>query len=344
MSAREAQAGTRRLGVAIVGCGLIGRRRAAAAAADPRTNVRVAVDTRIDATAEFEGSCDVGSDWRAVLTRDDVDIVVAATPNAVLADVATAALDAGKHVLIEKPMGRNLAEARAIHAAALRSAGVLHIGFNHRHHPAVHRAAALVHSGAIGALISIRARYGHGGRPGLEKEWRSSPELAGGGELLDQGVHIADLVHWLAGVPDSAFCVLQTAVWQIQPLEDNAFGLLRFASGVVAQMHVSMTQWKNLFSLEVHGTLGALLVDGLGGSYGPERLSHVVRAMAGGAPEVREEHFAGEDRSWDSEWAAFVARIEAGKPDHGAAEHGLAAMRIIDALYRSAAVGRPVTL
>jgi predicted dehydrogenase len=325
------------LNVGVVGCGLIGKRRARAAVMHARTELRAVADRELEfATSAAESSCDVTDDWRRVVERPDIDIVVVSTSNGVLAEIVTAALGAGKHVLMEKPMGRNLEEAERIFAAAEASGRVLHVGFNHRFHPAVRRAAGLVHSGAVGRLITIRARYGHGGRPGLEREWRSDPAQAGGGELIDQGVHLADLVQWIGGVPETAFGVVQTAVWPIDPLEDNAYAVMRYADGAVVQLHVSMTQWKNLFSLEVYGEAGAVIVDGLGGSYGVERLIRMERAFAGGAPTVHEERFEGEDVSWTLEWDAFLNRIETGHGTDCLPQDGLVAMRMVDAIYRSA--------
>jgi predicted dehydrogenase len=334
------------IGVAVVGCGLIGRRRALSAAAHPGTRLVGVADVEADrargVTAEAGG--EVIADWRAAIERDDVDAVAVCTPNDLLAGIACAALARGKHVLIEKPMGRSYDEARQIAAAAAASARVFRVGFNHRYHPAIARARALAQNGFLGELLAVRARYGHGGRPGCEDEWRADPQRAGGGELMDQGVHVADLIHWFAGLPADAFCLTQTAFWRIEPLEDNAFGLFRWEDGRVAQLHVSMTQWKNLFSFEVIGRDGTLGIDGLGGSYGVERLTVVWRRPEGGVPEMHEEVFDGPDPSWAAEWNDFVCGIEA-QGDGGAhgrngdAEAGLAAMRMIDALYRSAAEG-----
>jgi len=331
-------------GVAIVGCGLIGRRRAVVAAAHPRTEVVAVVDTeptRAESLAAEVG-CVARGDWRGVVEDPRVDIVVVATPNGFLAEIGRAALDLGKHVLLEKPMGRNLREAEYLAAGAAAGGAVLKIGFNHRYHPAIAALLSSVRSGDIGRVIWIRGRYGHGGRPGCEKEWRGDPELAGGGHLLDQGVHLADLIHGVAGVPARAVGVLQTAVWPVAPLEDNGFGIFHFRDGVVAQLHVSMTQWKNLFSFEVAGETGSLIVEGLGGSYGEERLVRVWRRMEGGVPTVEEARFPGPDESWSREWEEFVAAIESGTPLQGGVEDGLAAMRMVDALYRSAARGEVV--
>lgn len=344
---RRAQA--RELGVAVVGCGLIGTRRAHVAAAHAQTRLCAVVDierSRAERVAHVlaPDRCEARGEWQQVVEREDIDIVVVSTSNGSLAEVVIAALEAGKHVLMEKPMGRSLAEGQCIAQAATESAGKLQVGFNHRQHPGIRRAAGLVRGGAIGPLISIRARYGHGGRPGLEREWRSSVEEAGGGELLDQGSHIADLVHWLAGMPATAYALTRTAAWPIDPLEDNAFGLLTFDDGCVAQLHVSMTQWKNLFSFEVHGQMGAVVVEGLGGSYGTERLTHVERALHGGVPATHEESFAGDDLSWSLEWDAFVSAILDDEATVPGAADGVAAMRIVDALYRSAEARAPVAV
>jgi predicted dehydrogenase len=337
-----AVAGGATLGVAVIGCGLIGQRRARVAVEHAGTRLRLAADVDERCARAAAGAADVAADWRAAIDRDDIDIVVVSTPNGLLADIACAALEAGKHVLMEKPMGRSLDEARRIADAAARSNRVLRVGFNHRHHPAIRGALRLARSGALGRLINVRARYGHGGRPGLEQEWRSDARVAGGGELIDQGVHVADLFHLLAGMPTEAYAVLQTAVWPIAPLEDNAYGLLRFATDVVGQLHASMTQWRNLFSLEVHGTSGAAVVEGLGGSYGVETLRHVERAFGGGAPTVHEQRFDAPDTSWSAEWDAFLAAVDGRGTDEAGPEEGVAAMRIVDALYRSAREGRAV--
>jgi predicted dehydrogenase len=293
--------------------------------------------------ARIVGAEVVGS-WRDLLDRSDVDCFVVSTPNAFLEEITVAALRAGKHVLVEKPMGRNLDEARRMCQAACAGGRLLKVGFNHRYHPAIAEAHRRARGGQIGDLINIRCRYGHGGRPGYEKEWRGSRELAGGGELTDQGVHVADLIHWFAGEPVTAFGCLQTAVWPLGDLEDNGFGLFKFGTGVIASFHTSWTQWKNLFSLEVFGTRGALIVEGLGRSYGTERLNVVRRRLEGGVPEIEEFAFDGEDSSWQREWEDFLDAVLEGREPLGSANDGVVAMKMLDALYRSHAAYAPVQL
>jgi predicted dehydrogenase len=335
-----------KLRVGIVGCGLIGGRRAAEATHHSGTVLRKVADANIGRAEELAAlySVEGVSDWRKLVDDPSLDIIVVSTPNAYLAQIAVAALESGKHVLVEKPPGRNLEEAERIATAQRSSGKVLKIGFNHRYHPALAHAYQLLGTGVIGEILNLRARYGHGGRPGYEKEWRGDPVLAGGGELIDQGVHLADLVNWMIGIPSRVFCVLQTAAWPIAPLEDNAFALLHFASGCVASFHTSWTQWKNLFSFEMFGTRGALCVEGLGGSYGTQRLLHYRRKPEGGAPDLAEETFDGPDCSWNLEWQDFIQAIHGEGVCLGTAEDGVAAMAMIDALYRSAAAGEPVAV
>lgn len=335
-----------KLGVAVVGAGLIGARRAEQAAAHARSRLVTVVDRNVataSAVAQKFGAAH-GEDWRAAVDHPDVNVVVVATPNAFLKEVAVAAMEAGKHVLIEKPMGRNLAEAEAMAAVSARTGKKLKIGFNHRYHPGLFRAHELFRAGTIGEIINIRARYGHGGRPGYEKEWRGSKELAGGGELTDQGVHVLDLIQWFAGVPQDVFGFVQTAVWPLDPLEDSAFALMRFGSGAIAQFHTTWTQWKNLFSFEVFGKKGSLVVEGLGRSYGPETLTVSLRKPQGGAPLQEKTTYDEEDISWAAEWADFVRAIDTDAPYYGAPAEGVAVMKMLDGIYRAAETKQVVGL
>jgi predicted dehydrogenase len=284
----------------------------------------------------------VSPSWQALVADPAVGIVCVATPNGFLAEIGCAALAASKHVLVEKPMGRNVDEARAITAAAQAANRRVKVGFNHRYHPAIARAHEELVAGTIGSPVNARARYGHGGRPGYENEWRGDVRLAGGGELTDQGVHIADLLHWFLGVPSEVYAVTQTAVWPLGALEDNGFAIIRYPGGQIASMHTSWTQWKNLFSLEIFGDRGSLVVEGLGGSYGEETLTVAHRAMQGGAPRMDRFPFPGPDQSWALEWDDFLGGVLDGRPYLGGAEDGLIAMTTLDALYRSTREQRPV--
>jgi predicted dehydrogenase len=334
-----------RLRVGIVGCGLIGSRRArvAAEAGDDVVAVADVAADRAVALARDHGARSE-SDWRAVVEDPDVDAVVVATFNTALVDVASAALEAGKHVLCEKPFGCNANEALQLLEIASRADGVVKVGFTLRHHEAVARAHALVEKGEIGTPVALRAAYGHGGRPGYDREWRGDPTLAGGGELLDQGVHLVDLSRWFLGNFARISGAVGTWVWQVEPLEDNGFALLQTADGRVATLHTSWTQWRNLFRLEVLGTEGLVTVNGLGGSYGPETLVHARRRPEGGPPDEREWAFEASEVAWTAEWQEFADAVRHGRDPLGTAADGYEAARVVDAIYESARSGETVRL
>jgi predicted dehydrogenase len=326
--------------VAIVGCGLIGTRRAAVAAeCGDDVKIVVDVDERRARRLAKDVDADAARGWQEAVERDDVDVVVVATVNRDLASVAIAALLAGKDILCEKPLGLNAAEAGKIAATAAASSGIVKVGFNHRHKRALVVAKQMLDRGEIGRPFALRVAYGHGGRPGYEKEWRGDIELAGGGALLDQGVHVVDLARWFLGEVCDVAGVLATAVWDVDSVEDNAFALLRFTSGAVASLHANWTQWRNLFRFELFGDAGHLTVEGLGGSYGPQRLLHVRRSMDGSSPSEQTMTFGGGDDSWREEWLEFGRAVATRTEPLGSGNDGLAAARVIDAVYRSAREG-----
>ncbi|MGH7267701.1 MAG: Gfo/Idh/MocA family protein [Candidatus Rokuibacteriota bacterium] len=323
------------MNVGIVGCGRVASRRARALGPHRLVAVSDALAERAAGLAAAHPGCRVEPDWADLVRRADVDLVLVSTSNDGLVPVSIAALAAGKHVLVEKPAARNPEELARLAAAAERSGRLVKVGFNHRYHPALQQARRLFAEGAIGDLLYIRGRYGHGGRPGYEREWRADPLVAGGGELLDQGVHLVDLARWFAGDFATVSGQVRTFFWKM-PVEDNAFLCLGTAAGQVAWLHVSCTEWKNLFSFEVFGALGKLEVAGLGGSYGPERLTCYRMGPEMGPPEAATWDFPGEDRSWALELADFTGAIQRGEPPVGGLADARAALDIVFRVYAEA--------
>jgi predicted dehydrogenase len=290
-----------------------------------------------------EMRCESTADWENVIARKDVDAVVICTPNILHAPMSIAALKNGKHVLCEKPLGRNLKEAQQIVDVVKKTGMTLKCGFNIRHHPGVQQARKWFEQGAIGRINFIRARYGIGGRMDYDKDWRANKNVSGGGQLMDQGMHVLDLLHWFLGDLTEAVGFLSTAFWQISPLEDNAFCLLRTENSQVASIHVSWTQWKNLFSLEIFGQDGYIIVDGLGGSYGVEQAILGKRDFTKPFEEEVIE-FRGEDISWREEWKEFMSAINENREPFGSAYDGLEAMKLAHAIYDSATEKRVVRI
>jgi predicted dehydrogenase len=323
--------------VGIVGCGLIGQKRARSLRpGDQLVAVADVNPQRAAALAAAHPGCAVEGWWEALVARDDVDAVIVSTVNDALAPVTLGAVRHGKAVLVEKPAARNAEELRPVVEAARAAGGVVKVGFNHRFHPAFVKARQLCDAGALGPLLYVRARYGHGGRPGYDREWRADPAVAGGGELLDQGVHLIDLSRWFLGDFAEVQGHVATWFWDM-PVEDNGFLALRTARGQLAWLHASCTEWKNLFCFELFGKGGKLQVDGLGGSYGVERLAHYRMLPQMGPPETTIWEYPGEDRSWHDEFRHFAECIKNHGAPLGGLDDALAALEVVGAAYRQSA-------
>ena len=321
------------LRAALVGCGLIGRKRAAALSG---CTLAVCCDLSADRAESLAAGlpgCRATADWQAAVRCPDIDIVLVATAHDMLAAIACEAAAAGKHVLIEKPGARRVAELDPVAQAAQRTGSLVRIGFNHRYHRAFRQAREIFESGALGEMMFIRGRYGHGGRPGYEREWRADPKISGGGELIDQGIHLVDLSRWFLGDFPHVRGRARTYFWNM-PVEDNGFLLLETAQGQVAFLHAGWTEWKNLFSFEIAGRLGKLEISGLGGSYGVERLTWYKMSPAMGPPETLAWEYPMADDSWEAEWAAFLDDIRQNRQPRPGIADAQAALRVIEQIYR----------
>jgi predicted dehydrogenase len=321
------------LGVAVIGCGLIGAKRALAA--PDGMSVRSLYDPVDDRAAQLAGRLDgdpvVATSIDEAVGHDGVDLVIVATSHDALASSAMTALDAGRHVLIEKPGARHADELTPVVAAASVADRTVRVGFNHRFHPSFAELRHVVASEDVGPLMHVRARYGHGGRVGYDREWRADRARSGGGELLDQGVHLIDLTRSICGEVDLAFAELRTDFWDME-VEDNAFIALRCTPGF-AWLHASWTEWRNVFSFEVAFRRVKFEVSGLGGSYGLEQLAiHRMRPELGPPDTVVHEFRRGDD-SWHDELVDVMAAI-AGRPTVGAdVSDAVAALSIIGEAY-----------
>lgn len=321
---------------AIVGCGLIGQKRLKTIARGHQLTIAAdPMPGRAEALAAQVSGAAATLDWRQAVERLDVDAVVVATTNDALAEVAAAALDCGKHVIVEKPAARNLRELSSLIDRETKSGKQVHVGFNHRFHPAFQKGRELFHAGALGPMMYIRARYGHGGRVGYDREWRADAKLSGGGELIDQGVHLIDLARWFLGDFASVEGFAHTYFWDM-PVDDNAFLTLRTSGGQCAFLHASCSEWKNLFSFEIYGRNAKLHIEGLGGSYGVERLYYYAMKPEMGPPETTIWEYPGEDTSWQVELNTFVRAIEQGGPRGPGLRDAQAALEVVETIYGKA--------
>jgi len=329
------------LRVGIVGCGLMGRKRAAALGEDVAVAVCDPDGARADDLALATGARRV-DDIDGVLA-EGVDVVVVSSTHDALSDLACRALAGGAHVLVEKPAGRTAAEVDRIAGAAEAAGRVVKVGFNHRFHPGIRRAISEARAGMHGEVMYMRARYGHGGRPGYDREWRADPAVSGGGELLDQGMHLLDLSHWLLGPLPLHSALVRTSFWDM-PVEDNALIALGApTSGPWCAFHASWTEWKNEFALDIYTRHTKLAVSGLAGSYGPQTLRIWRMRPEMGPPDLEEVAYPAEDASWADEWAnlrdAIAGRDAELLGDLASARYGLAC---VEEAYRRAREGAPV--
>jgi predicted dehydrogenase len=332
-----------RPGVGIVGVGLIGHKRARAIRSVGGSRLVAVADIDWSRAQEFaeEYRCKPYRRWQELVKDKNINVVIIAVPNKFLMPVALAALKNNKHLLCEKPFGRNLNESRAILDATKRYKKIVMVGFNHRFHSGIAEAKRIFDRGGIGKLLFVRARYGHGGRLGMEKEWRFNKDISGGGELLDQGVHIIDLCRWFAGDFNEIYGLAETKFWKTN-LDDNAFVLMRNRK-VTVSFHVSTTNWKNVFSFELFGDKGFLTIEGKGGSYGEETLTFGVRPKKFGVPKIKILKFQG-DLSWNGEWKNFLGALKGKNKIIGDGKDGLEANKIVRAVYKSSGIGKPVRI
>ncbi len=323
----------RSLGVGVIGCGLIGQKRAKALPANDRLVACADVSlARAAALADASGAKAV-ADWRLLIDDPAIDVVIIATPHNSLAEITLAALEAKKHVLVEKPAARFASELEPLLSARDRNRVQVHVGFNHRYHRSLRKAKELVASGALGELMFIRGRYGHGGRVGYDKEWRADPAISGGGELIDQGPHLIDLSRWFLGDFATIDGRAETYFWDM-PVDDNGFMMLRTERGQAAFLHVSCTEWKNIFSLEVYGRDGKLDLNGLGGSYGVERITWYKMLPEMGPPETYAWEYPMGDNSWAVETAEFLGDVRNGQFTGCGLEDAIAALTIVESIYK----------
>jgi predicted dehydrogenase len=318
----------------IIGAGLIGAKRASSLSSLGEKVAAVAdvAPERASLLAKDYG-CTHFSDWKKVTRDKSIGAICVATTHDALSAISVDALLHGKHVLVEKPGGRNPEEVKEIADAERKSGMKVCVGFNHRFHPAISKARQVVESGKHGKFLYMRGRYGHGGRPGYDKEWRFNPEISGGGQLIDQGSHLIDLSRFITGEKFSlAFSDLRNYYWHAKS-EDTATVLLEANGGGTCLLQTSCVQWKNLFSLEIFLERAQVNVDGLGKSYGTETLTiHRMRPEMG-PPETVVEKFEGDDGSFRAETEDFIRWIGGKRGMCAGTADALASISIVAEAY-----------
>lgn len=280
-------------------------------------------------------------EWKE-LVDEDIDAVIVCTPNFAIPEIAVYAMNKGRHAFCEKPPGRNYSDIQKIRDAEINNPKTkLIFGFNHRHHPGITDAKAIIDSGSLGSVLTLRGVYGKGGGYDYHTSWRNDINVSGGGILLDQGIHMLDLFRYFVGDFVEIKGMRGITAFDIE-VEDNAVVILRTAKGQMAQLHSSATSWKHTFRLELGCEKGYAVISGLlskTGSYGRETLVIGRRPsqnerMAVGNPR-EETIYYDHDPSWDIEIAHFADCIIHDRPiTKGTSTDALKVMQIIDEVYQ----------
>lgn len=361
-------------GVAVIGYAFMGkahshawRNVAALRPGAPGVRQQVLVGRDADAVAAAAGQygwAESATDWREVLDRDDIDIVDVCVPGHLHAEVAIAALEAGKHVIAEKPLANTMAEAEKMVATAqaARERGVHSmVGFNYRRVPALALAQRHIADGRLGDVRQVRVSYLQDwlADEAAPMTWRLRRELAGSGALGDLASHAIDQVRFLTGQEVTAVnAMTHTFVPQRTgadgpedvTVDDAAWGTLRTDSGAVVSLEVTRmaTARKNALGIEVYGSNGALRFD-------LESLNHLDVCLDGAdsfsRQLVTEEHdpyidgwwppghVLGWDATFTNQAADFLAALAAGREPTPSFEDGLAVQRVLAAIEASSARG-----
>jgi predicted dehydrogenase len=319
--------------VSIIGCGLIGMKRAEALSEDIQLIGCYDVDQERCNVFAKKFNIRAFDSLDALFSFQNLDFVIIATRHDSLAEISIQSIEAGVNVFVEKPGAINYQEFKNVIHNAEKKNIKIHIGFNHQYHPAIVEARKIIANGEIGDLMFLRGMYGHGGRAGYEKEWRADKAKSGGGELIDQGSHLLDLSLGFLGNLSLDYAAIPSYFWDM-PVEDNAFISLKNDSGNIAFLHASCTEWKNMFSLEIYGKSGKIHVSGLGRSYGTETLTLHKMSPEMGPPISNTWEYKETDNSWRIELEEFSNDLIKGSSISDNRSSSLEVLRLIGEIYQ----------
>ena len=274
-----------------------------------------------------------------IINDPNIDAIYICTPNYLNKQLTIESMNAGKHVFCEKPPAFTAQDVEDIRSVEKESGKVLMYGFNHRHHGSIKHMKKLIDGETFGKVLWMRGRYGKSVDESYYENWRAKRKYAGGGILIDQGIHMLDLFLYLGGDFDKIHASVSNLYWKLN-VEDNVFATLENSqTGLAASLHSTMTQWRHLFSLEVFLEKGYLVLNGLkttSNTYGDEILTITKnRSTAPAATWEDEEDITYNiDESWQSEADEFISSIKKQrKVNTGSSSDALKLMKIIDQIY-----------
>lgn len=327
------------LRIGIAGYGVVGQRRRTFI--DKRSDMQtVAVcDKKFAGRGHLKDGTPFYATYQELLAEEKLDILFVCLTNDVAPQATIAGLQHGLHVFCEKPPGKNVQDVLNVMAAEqLQPHLKLMYGFNHRYHHAVKMAKEVIDNQELGGVIDIKGVYGKSKIISYESDWRTKRAVAGGGILLDQGIHMLDLMRYFCGEFKVLASQVSNEFWH-HDVEDNAYAMLRSTTGVMAMIHSSATQWRHRFHLDITLERGAITLSGIlsgSRSYGEERIT-IVEAGANdrGDPQERMIKYT-EDPSWASEIQEFARVITSNEPvSSGSSWDALQTMSLVYSIYCS---------
>ena len=324
------------LRVGFAGYGVVGKLRRNYVDNHPSFTTVAVSDRKLREPGFLEDSVKAFPDYQELL-KEELDVLFVCLSNDVAAEATIAGLSRGLHVFCEKPPGKDLNDiARVIECQKTHPELQLKYGFNHRYHDSVVEAFQLVQSGSLGKVINLRGVYGKSAIINFASEWRTQRSIAGGGILLDQGIHMVDLMRLFAGEFEEVFSFVSNDYWN-HDVEDNAYAIMRTQDGIVAMLHSSATQWQHRFNLEITLQEGAISLSGLltgTRSYGAETITiiHKSEQDSGMPMEISKRYTT--DPSWEREIEEFSkAIINKEKVGYGSSEEALRTMQLVYKIY-----------
>ncbi|HYX35372.1 MAG TPA: Gfo/Idh/MocA family oxidoreductase [Oligoflexus sp.] len=325
------------LRVGIAGYGTVGKRRYLCMKEDPRVKVVSVCDKSMEDGDNSLQPIRVYNDFRAMIAKEELDVLFVCLTNDVAAEATILGLERGFHVFCEKPPGRNVQEIAQVRVVEKRYPHLkLKYGFNHRYHDSIREALRIASSGELGRVINIRGEYGKSMIVNVADGWRSKRAIAGGGILLDQGIHMVDLIRLFAGDMEDVKSYVSNDYWGLD-VEDNAFALMKSHSGVIVQFQSTATEWRHRFNLQINFAEGSVVMAGiLSGtmSYGQETLTIYPKdPKSSGNPKIQTTNYLN-DHSWPDEINDFLENVLNDEPvTTGSSEDAYKTMQLVYRIY-----------
>lgn len=325
------------LKVGIAGYGVVGKRRHQYIDAHPNMRVIAVCDQTFSGNGTLPSGVNYYQHYVQLLD-EPLDMLFVCLPNDMAPIVTIAGLEKGFHVFCEKPPGRNVGDIeKVIEVEKKHPTLKLKYGFNHRYHESVKMALDIIASGELGHVINVRGVYGKSRIISFEGGWRSQREVAGGGILLDQGIHMLDLMRLFCGEFVEIKSYVDNSYWN-HDIEDNAYALMKDTKGRVAMLHSTATQWQHRFHMDISLSEGYLELHGIlsgSKSYGEERIVIGKRdeESMNGQMESKTINFLN-DNSWRDEIFEFAEAVLNNKPIiSGTSQDGLETMKLVYNIY-----------